>query len=83
MIPAKSQINVKNQKHLAKQTSANMIHNITETFYSLPLCLLAQTTTLHACQKIQQGLANFVYFSRSILKCLLTLWHDVAIFTTS
>lgn len=58
-----------------------MIHN--RAFYSLPLCLLAERTTLHACRKIQQGLANYVYFSSNILKCLLILGHDVAIFTTS
>lgn len=58
-----------------------MIHD--RAFYSLPLCLLAERTTLHACRKIQEGLANFVYSSSNVSKCLLTLWHDVAIFTTS
>lgn len=57
-----------------------MIHD--RALYSLPLCLLAERTALHACRKIQEGLANFVYSSTNVLKCLLTLWHDVAIFTT-
>lgn len=33
-------------------------------------------------EKFQEGLASFVYSSSNIFKCLLTLWHDVAIFTT-